>query len=32
MKTFDEMYGELQSIENSELNNAWEEAKKEVIG
>ena len=29
MKTFDEIYEELQSSGNSELNNAWQEAKKE---
>jgi len=29
MKTFDEIYEELQSADNSELNSAWQEAKKE---
>ena len=29
MKTFDEIYKELQNGNNSELNNAWKEAKKE---
>ena len=29
MKTFDEIYNELQNSENNELNNAWIEAKKE---
>ena len=27
MKTFDEIYGELQSGDNNELNNLWKEAK-----
>ena len=29
MKTFDEIYEELQSTNNNELNEAWKEAKKE---
>lgn len=29
MKTFDEIYEELQNADNNELNNAWREAKKE---
>ena len=29
MKTFDEIYEELQSTDNNELNEAWEQAKKE---
>ena len=29
MKTFDEIYEELQNVDNNELNNAWQEAKKE---
>ena len=29
MKTFDEIYEELQNINNNELNVAWNEAKKE---
>ena len=29
MKTFDEVYEKLQNLDNSELNNAWKEAKEE---
>lgn len=29
MKTFDEIYEELQNADNNELNNLWKEAKKE---
>ena len=31
MKTFDEIYEELQNIDNSELNIAWQKAKKERL-
>lgn len=30
MKTFDEIYEELQNADNEELNKAWEESKKEI--
>ena len=29
MKTFDKLYKDLQNADNSELNNIWQEAKKE---
>ena len=29
MKTFEEIYNELQNTDNEELNNSWEKAKKE---